>query len=313
MSIRLQKSFNAAFVTANGGFDVFLFNATGSEWASYTSPTAALLTGDYSYGITQTLITATSPYNKVLNQLVIPASGTWYIVFDNRPRGGRTPDVGATVTISWSKFEWVSSSAVQQLPATPLCGSRNVYSGPDQYAYYYFADAQIGQNVYGWFNSSTSGCDAAATRGFIFNSLQLAMFKAGGNYQWSAQCNFGVTCQFTVDMQSFYYFAVSTSRSSGWCARRLARRARAPTHQRNASVSSTIASALPPRLAAARRLHRRPLRKRRRQARRRRQRPLRKRRHQARRRRRRQPVTSPAARRRRCRLVRRPCRRPTPA
>lgn len=68
--------------------------------------------------MTETLITGSYSYPRT--QYIIDYPGPWYIVFDHRPKGGRTPDPGSTVTLAWDDFQWFTNLG-DPWPFTPSC------------------------------------------------------------------------------------------------------------------------------------------------------------------------------------------------
>jgi hypothetical protein len=190
--LHFVNSSGTFFNAAPAGFDVFLFNST--DWASYTSPTVSLLEGDYNLGITQTGVSGAYE-NNWIDYIIEETSGPWFLVFDNRPRGGRTPNNGTNVTIAWSDVSWQSvDQNIQALPPGVICGSRTVYSGPAQYAYYAFPETA------GTVSASFS-TDPACTNATVANLLtqsQLIQFITGASYGITAICTPNTLCQHTI-------------------------------------------------------------------------------------------------------------------
>lgn len=87
---------------------------------SYSAQNSYLFPGDFTFPFTETLIT--DRYSRPKTEYIVDYKGPWYIVFDHRAKGGRTPDPGSTVTIAWDDFQWVTNNG-DPWPFTSSCGS----------------------------------------------------------------------------------------------------------------------------------------------------------------------------------------------
>jgi hypothetical protein len=203
---------NAGWTQRAPAFDLYLL--TDAEYTSRYTTSQAFAPIESTL-LTQRVVATTA---ESVVELALPSSLSAaqqvYFVVDNRPNGGRAPDPGASVTVAWDDFRWVTDAS--RLNLTSACGNRTVNTGPGQaLTFGPLDDTPVGVTAIATATATTATAQLAA---FIFDATNVQTYLAGGQFSTTPPrigviCSSGVRCSTPFVPGTSLFFVLGASGS----------------------------------------------------------------------------------------------------
>jgi hypothetical protein len=151
--------------------------------------------------------------------LVIPSSASnesqVYVAIDNRPFGGRAPLPGATVTVSWDDFQWITGTDVTRF--SNRCGQRTIHTGPNQAMFGDLNDASLLSSRAVGSATIISSTGTAQYAAYVFDQANRDAFLATGAFSINGTngvaCQNGTACSLPVSGPAYLVLGASGSGS----------------------------------------------------------------------------------------------------